>query len=72
MNKGLLYEGFKVVPYSTRAGTTLSNAEVALGGYKPFIDPAITVEFPLKEDPKTIIISLDDNSLDYSLKSRIS
>ena len=31
-SKGLLYEGFKVVPYSTRAGTTLSNAEVALGG----------------------------------------
>lgn len=55
--KGLLYEGFKVVPYSTRAGTTLSNAEVALGGYKPFVDPAITVEFPLKDDPKTILLA---------------
>ncbi len=56
-NKGLLYEGFKVVPYSTRAGTTLSNAEVALGGYKPFIDPAVTVEFPLEEDPKTRVLA---------------
>lgn len=43
--KGLLYKGFKVVPYSTRAGTTLSNAEVALGGYKEITDPAITVKF---------------------------
>lgn len=55
--KGLLYEGFKVVPYSTRAGTTLSNAEVALGGYKKFIDPAITVEFPLVDDPKTSVLA---------------
>ncbi len=55
--KGLLYEGFKVVPYSTRAGTTLSNAEVALGGYKPFVDPAITVEFPLKDDPQTLLLA---------------
>jgi isoleucyl-tRNA synthetase len=56
-SKGLLYEGFKVVPYSTRAGTTLSNAEVALGGYKAIVDPAITVEFPLKDDPKTMLLA---------------
>ncbi len=55
--KGLLYEGFKVVPYSTRAGTTLSNAEVALGGYKPFTDPAITVEFQLKNDLKSFVLA---------------
>lgn len=55
--KGLLYEGFKVVPYSTRAGTTLSNAEVALGGYKNFVDPAITVEFPLEEDPMVALLA---------------
>ncbi len=55
--KGLLYEGFKVVPYSTRAGTTLSNAEVALGGYKPFVDPAITVEFVLSEMDSVRIIA---------------
>lgn len=56
-NKGLLYEGFKVVPYSTRAGTTLSNAEVALGGYKAMVDPAITVEFPLEEDPMIVLLA---------------
>lgn len=56
-DKGLLYEGFKVVPYSTRAGTVMSNAEVALGGYKNFVDPAITVEFPLKNDPSTALLA---------------
>jgi isoleucyl-tRNA synthetase len=55
--KGMLYEGFKVVPYSTRAGTTLSNAEVALGGYKKIVDPAITVEFQLKDEPDTNILA---------------
>lgn len=55
--KGLLYEGFKVVPYSTRAGTTLSNAEVASGGYEPFEDPAITVEFPLVEDESVRVLA---------------
>lgn len=55
--KGHMYEGFKVVPFSTRAGTSLSNAEVALGGYKPFVDPAITVEFELKDEPNTYILA---------------
>jgi isoleucyl-tRNA synthetase len=48
-DQGLLYEGHKVVAYSTRAGTTLSNAEVALGGYKEIIDPAVTVKFKSKK-----------------------
>lgn len=56
-NKGHLYEGFKVVPYSTRAGTTLSNAEVSLGGYKQIVDPAITVKFELKDEPGTFILA---------------
>jgi len=55
--KGLLYEGFKVVPYSTRAGTTLSNAEVALGGYKKQIDPAVTIKFELTDSPNTFILA---------------
>lgn len=56
-NKGLLYEGFKVVPYSTRAGTTLSNAEVALGGYTKFVDPAVTVKFELVDEPGTFVLA---------------
>ena len=56
-NKGLLYEGFKVVPYSTRAGTTLSNAEVALGGYKKQIDPAVTIKFELTDKANTFVLA---------------
>ncbi len=55
-NKGLLYQGYKVVPYSTRAGTTLSNSEVALGGYKAIVDPAVTVKLKLKEKDSYLLI----------------
>ncbi|MCS7316977.1 MAG: isoleucine--tRNA ligase [Candidatus Dojkabacteria bacterium] len=55
--KGLLYEDYRVVPYSTRAGTTLSNAEVSLGGYKKIVDPAITVKFKLLDDENTFILA---------------
>jgi isoleucyl-tRNA synthetase len=55
--KNLLYEGFKVVPYSTRAGTSLSNAEVALGGYKKMVDKAVTIKFELVNEPKTYILA---------------
>jgi isoleucyl-tRNA synthetase len=55
--KGLLYEGFKVVPYSTRAGTSLSNAEVALGGYKKVVDKAVTIEFKLLNEENTFVLA---------------
>lgn len=56
-NKGLLYKGHKVVAYSTRAGMTLSTHEVAEGGYKEIIDPAVTVKFQLKDAPNTYILA---------------
>ena len=37
--KGLLYEGHKVVPYCPRCGTALSSHEVALG-YQDVVDPS--------------------------------
>jgi isoleucyl-tRNA synthetase len=46
--KGLLYEGHKVVPYCPRCGTALSSHEVALG-YHDVIDPSIYVRFPVTE-----------------------
>ncbi len=55
-NKDLLYEGYKVVPYSTRAGTTLSNSEVALGGYQTITDPAVIVKLKLKESGTFLLI----------------
>lgn len=49
-DKGLMYEGYKVVPYSTGLSTVLSNFE-ANSNYKQVQDPAITVSFPVKEKP---------------------
>ncbi len=45
--KGLLYKGFKVVPYCPRCGTALSSHEVAQG-YKEVSDLSATVRFPVK------------------------
>ncbi|PIS22291.1 isoleucine--tRNA ligase [candidate division WWE3 bacterium CG08_land_8_20_14_0_20_41_10] len=55
--KGLLYEGYKVVAYSTRAGTTLSTHEVSEGGYKDVEDPFITVKFELVKEPGTFVLA---------------
>lgn len=46
--QGLLYEGYKVVPYCPRCGTALSSHEVALG-YQLVTDPSVYVLFPLLE-----------------------
>lgn len=54
--KDLLYQGHKVVPYSTRAGTTLSNSEVALGGYQTITDTAVTVKLKLKEKDTYLLV----------------
>jgi len=49
-NKGLLYEDFKNVAYSTRAGTTLSSHEVKDGGYKDVEDDFVIVKFKLRDE----------------------
>ena len=48
-DKDLLYEDFKVLPYSWGAATPLSNFEVNLGGYRDIEDPSITVILPVVE-----------------------
>ncbi len=54
-DKGLVYEGFRVVPYSWAAQTPLSNFETRLdNSYRSRQDPALTVKFrlePTKDDP---------------------
>src|SRR5436190_4595957 len=47
--KGLLYQGYKVVPYCARCGTALSSHEVAQG-YEDRVDPSVFVRFPLKDE----------------------
>ncbi|KAL6576728.1 hypothetical protein OROMI_011004 [Orobanche minor] len=48
--KGLVYRGFKVMPYSTGCKTPLSNFE-ANSNYKLVHDPEIMVAFPVIDDP---------------------
>lgn len=50
--KGLVYEGFKVMPFSAKLGTPLSNFEANLN-YQDVDDPSLTVTFPLLSDPNT-------------------
>jgi isoleucyl-tRNA synthetase len=55
--KGLLYEGYVVVAYSTRAGTTLSTHEVNSGGYREIEDYGITVKFQQKDVPNRYFLA---------------
>ncbi len=43
-DKGLIYKGFKVMPYSWKTGTVLSNFEANLN-YRDVDDPSIVVKF---------------------------
>lgn len=54
--KGLVYRGYKVMPYSTACGTPLSNFEAGLD-YRDTIDPAVVVTFPLVSDPNINLIA---------------
>lgn len=55
-NKGLVYRGVKVMPYSTACNTPLSNFESGQN-YKDVVDPAIVISFPLDEDPKVSLLA---------------
>lgn len=48
-DKGLVYEGFKVMPYSAKLGTPLSNFEAG-ENYKEVDDPSLTVAFRMWDD----------------------
>lgn len=55
-DKGMVYRGFKVMPYSTRCNTPLSNFE-ANQNYKDTMDPSVIVHFPLDETPDVSVIA---------------
>ena len=54
--KGLLYKGFKVVPYCPRCGTALSSHEVAQG-YKEVTEDSAIVRFRAKGRENTHILA---------------
>ncbi len=54
--KGLIYEGFRVVPYSWAAETVLSNLEARLDdSYRERQDPAVTITFSLTAESTTAL-----------------
>lgn len=55
-DKGLIYQGNKIVPYSPALQTALSNFE-ATQNYQDIQDPAVTVLFRTKKDPKTFFMA---------------
>jgi len=55
--KGLLFEGYYILPYCPRCSTVLSNHELNLGGYMDVHDPAVTLKFKLKGEENTFILA---------------
>ena len=53
-NKGLLYKGFKIVPYCPRCGTSLSSHEVAQG-YKDVKERSAIARFKVKGEDAYIL-----------------
>lgn len=53
--KGLVYEGHRVMPFSAKLGTPLSNFEAG-ENYKEVDDPSLTVAFPLIGEDKTFLL----------------
>jgi len=53
--KGLIYKDFRVMPYSWRLSTPLSNFE-ANSDYRDVQDPALTVKLELADEPNTYLL----------------
>ena len=53
--RGLLYEGHKVVPYCPRCETTLSSHEVALG-YRDVVDPSVYLKLAVAHGAEKLLV----------------
>lgn len=56
-DKGLLYQGHKVVPYCPRCGTPLSSHELAQGYKEGTVDPSVYVKFAVVDQPNTYFLA---------------
>ena len=54
-DRGLLYQGHKIVWWWAQGGTALSSGEVG-EGYREVADPSVYVKFPLVDDPSTSLL----------------
>lgn len=69
--KGLLYEGFKVLPYCSRCETPIANSEIAMdNSYKDISDLSVTVKLELLDDVEGSKTA-DSDSADNNLKTYI-
>lgn len=55
-DKGLLYQGYKIVWWWPQGGTALSAGEVGQG-YKTVDDPSVYVRFPLRDEDNTSVLA---------------
>ena len=55
-DKGLIYEGYKVMPYSWRLGTPLSNFEANMD-YRKVQDPAVTIGLPVVGEEDLVLLA---------------
>jgi isoleucyl-tRNA synthetase len=55
-NKGLVYRGSRIMPFSTACNTVLSNFEAG-SNYKDTKDPSVFITFPLVDEPETSMIA---------------
>ncbi|HRV24252.1 MAG TPA: isoleucine--tRNA ligase, partial [Sphaerochaeta sp.] len=55
--KGYIYEGYNILPYSPKLASPLSNFEVNLGGYQDVKDPALTVRFKVDGEENTYFLA---------------
>jgi len=67
--KGVVYRGLRVMPYSTGLTTTLSNFE-AEQNYQEVSDPSVTISFPLVDDPETALLAW--TTTPYTLPSNLA
>lgn len=56
-DKGYIYEGHYILPYSPGLTTPLSNFEVNLGGYEQVHDPSLAVKFKVREKENTFFLA---------------
>ena len=54
-DRGLLYQGHKIVWWWAQGGTALSSGEVGQG-YREVADPSVYVRFPLVDEPDTSLL----------------
>ncbi len=66
--KGLLYKGYSIQPYSPAAGTGLSSHELNQPGcYRMVKDPSLTVKFKVKRNDKSEFLFKEDKDELYLL-----